>query len=76
MKNYTISVSQNTEPNTVGFSAYCKEWDIIAEQETIPQVLSELFAAIQILESEQKEKVNFRKYNFRKNIDFQVPIYA
>lgn len=72
-KNYTITINQNDEPNTPPFSAYCKEWDIITDDFSIPEVLSGLFAAIKILEDEKKEKKPLR---FRKKIDFQISVAA
>ncbi len=58
-------------------SAYCEEWDITTEADSIPQALSELFAAIQILESEKKdEEQKTSIIQFSKNIEFSIPVAA
>lgn len=71
-KNYTIKIIPNdTTKNQVAYSAYCKEWDIFAEHESIPKVLSSLFSAIEIMEEEQKEtSLDVPKHE----IEFSIPI--
>ena len=72
-KNYTISITQNEEPNTVPYSAYCKEWDIIADDSSIPEALSALFPAIKILEEDDSDR---KPISIKKEINFRIPIAA
>ncbi len=55
--NYTIQIRKNnTSLNEPAYSAYCKEWDITADHDTISEVLSTLSDAINFLESEKALK--------------------
>jgi hypothetical protein len=76
MKRYTIKIiSGNSKKNEMPFAAYCKEWGIVAENETIPETLSSLFAAIHILEEEER-KTTKQKNIPTKEISFCVPLAA
>ncbi len=68
---YTISIRHNREPNVPPYSAYCKEWDITADEFTIPEALSALFAAINILEEDNRLNLDFSP---REEINFDIPL--
>ncbi len=74
MKNgkYTIKVIFNNKKNQMPILAYCKEFDLWAEHETLPEALSALFDGIN--EFEKDENISF-KINKLKEFNFTIPTY-
>jgi len=71
-KNYTITIESPKNGAAPMYSAHCKEWGFVAEDDTPEKALIGLLDAVRVAEESQKKKVR----TFKKEITFQIPAFS
>lgn len=70
MNHYTITIEPPESDKAPFWSAHCKEWGFVTENETPEEALSSLFDAIRIAQSATKRK------NIASAVTFTIPSFS
>ena len=70
--NYTITIEPPENKDAPMYSAHCKEWDLVAEDDTPEKALIGLLDAVRIAEESQNKKVRM----FKSGVTFQIPAFS